>query len=511
MVQSVSSVPLVELRPAAPSAATSRNGGPFSLLLDGPEAAPRPRAGSESSRPQTEELSETPTRSEPVIGDRARRRENQCGAPDEGDVVDGEDRAPASATDESVCEDSGQPPHTSTDTAMEVATPAESATPTPQPAPTTPVTGPDPVIVTLASVTAAADASVALAESAPAAIDGIVPTEISKMPSAMLDIGFAPVAVSADAKPSATADADVPESGIVPVGSQAARSNLAAAMNLSTGGPASSGAEADITDALPVARDGAQPVKANPVAVKAANSAPANSAEGAAQSSSFSNSSTSLAGAASPATPASPNDHAEAKLAVTADALASSSETSGARNIPAPSAPQAVLPEPVRALAATLSPASLHAATASGSNPVPLTGLALAIEIVSRAREGNRQFDIRLDPPELGRIDVRLDVDRGGNASTRLTVDRPETLALLQREASGLERALQSAGLKTDEGGLEFSLRYQAQDGTPDRRPESTMEPRSDLLVIEDHGPVGSEFDRYGWAARARGGIDIRV
>ncbi len=176
-----------------------------------------------------------------------------------------------------------------------------------------------------------------------------------------------------------------------------------------------------------------------------------------------------------------------------------------------PSALQAALPEPVRALAATLSPASLHASTTGGSSPVPLTGLALAIEIVSRARDGNRQFDIRLDPPELGRIDVRLDVDRRGIASTRLTVDRPETLALLQREASGLERALQSAGLKTDEGGLEFSLRYQAQDGAADRRPESMMEPRPDLLVIEGHDSMGTELDRYGWAARARGGVDIRV
>jgi chemotaxis protein MotD len=165
----------------------------------------------------------------------------------------------------------------------------------------------------------------------------------------------------------------------------------------------------------------------------------------------------------------------------------------------------------VRALAATLNPASLHGSTAGGSSPVPLTGLALAIEIVSRVREGNHRFDIRLDPPELGRIDVRLDVDRLGVTSTRLTVDRPETLALLQREASGLERALQSAGLKTDEGGLEFSLRYQAQDGAADRRPESMMEPRPDLLVIEDHEPVGNGLDHYGWAARARGGVDIRV
>jgi flagellar hook-length control protein FliK len=79
---------------------------------------------------------------------------------------------------------------------------------------------------------------------------------------------------------------------------------------------------------------------------------------------------------------------------------------------------------------------------------VPLKGVALAVEIVSRMREGLRRFEIRLDPPELGRIDVRLEVDRHGQATTKLTVDRPETLDLLQREARGLERALQQAGLR---------------------------------------------------------------
>lgn len=177
-------------------------------------------------------------------------------------------------------------------------------------------------------------------------------------------------------------------------------------------------------------------------------------------------------------------------------------------NQPSPTA----LPEPLRALAATLNPASLHARTAAESNPVPLTGTALAVEIMSRVREGMRRFDIRLDPPELGRIDVRLDVDRNGHATTRMTVDRQETLDLLQREARGLERALQSAGLKTEQGGLEFSLRYQMQDGTPDPQARHFTEPRSDLIAIDDGGPaLAAALQHYALAAQARGGIDISV
>ena len=53
-----------------------------------------------------------------------------------------------------------------------------------------------------------------------------------------------------------------------------------------------------------------------------------------------------------------------------------------------------------------------HAALRVDAAPtiaVPVAGL--AVEIVARAQDGLRRFDIRLDPPELGRIDVRLDVD----------------------------------------------------------------------------------------------------
>ena len=97
------------------------------------------------------------------------------------------------------------------------------------------------------------------------------------------------------------------------------------------------------------------------------------------------------------------------------------------------------------------------------------------------AQAGKNHFEIRLDPPELGRIEVRLDVDRDGHVTSRLIADRSDTLDLLRRDASGLERALQDAGLKTADNGLQFSLRDQTmgreQSNTPapahraDRRP----------------------------------------
>jgi len=83
----------------------------------------------------------------------------------------------------------------------------------------------------------------------------------------------------------------------------------------------------------------------------------------------------------------------------------------------------------------------------------------VAFEMTRNMQAGQNRFQIRLDPPELGRIDVRMDVDQNGAVKAHLTADRPETLDMLQRDARALERALQQAGLDSSKTNLEFSLR----------------------------------------------------
>jgi flagellar hook-length control protein FliK len=172
---------------------------------------------------------------------------------------------------------------------------------------------------------------------------------------------------------------------------------------------------------------------------------------------------------------------------------------------------QSALPEPLRILASSLGPASVQVQTGASNQGVPATNAAIAIEIASRANEGSRQFDIRLDPPELGRIDVRLDVDKSGEVSTRLTVDRPETLSLLQNDARGLERALQSAGLKTEDGSLQFSLRQQSPDGSAGQQAQGGTDPHSGTVYVEEEEPASAGLEQYQRAAYLRGGVDIRV
>ncbi len=155
--------------------------------------------------------------------------------------------------------------------------------------------------------------------------------------------------------------------------------------------------------------------------------------------------------------------------------------------------------------AAAAAPPAPAVAAAPMAAAVPLNGV--AVEIAARAQSGKNRFEIRLDPPELGRIDVRLHVDRDGTITSRLVVDRAETLDLLRSDAANLERALQQAGLKTSDNGLQFSLRDQSFGG---RDQGGTPRNAARLLFTDQPGAAADLQPVYGRLLRI-GGLDIRV
>ena len=130
------------------------------------------------------------------------------------------------------------------------------------------------------------------------------------------------------------------------------------------------------------------------------------------------------------------------------------------------------------------------------------------MEIAAKSQSGAKQFDIRLDPPELGRVEVRLSIDATGKASAHLSADQPQTLTLLQKDAPVLTRALRDAGLDVSQDGLNFSLRQQSENnsgnaGNGGRRARSF--PLTASLSID--ATTGSSAYR----GLANGRLDIRV
>jgi flagellar hook-length control protein FliK len=187
-----------------------------------------------------------------------------------------------------------------------------------------------------------------------------------------------------------------------------------------------------------------------------------------------------------------------------APALPAGADVTVQKGIPDTSPPVIVSTQPHAAPSAA--PATLVLQTGAQPAAVPLAGL--AIEIAGKTLAGKNRFEIRLDPPELGRIEVRLDVDRDGNVTSRLTVERADTLDLLRRDAAGLERALQDAGLKTADNGLQFSLR----DQTMNQQQASDSSDTAQLVVQDETQPPIDVIPRnYGRLAGQGGGLDIRV
>jgi len=138
------------------------------------------------------------------------------------------------------------------------------------------------------------------------------------------------------------------------------------------------------------------------------------------------------------------------------DAAAPKLAASGANTIAIPPAGQPVLPQ------TQVTDFTQHIQVTAQPHDAPPNLPALAVEIAAKSQSGAKQFDIRLDPPELGRVEVRLSIDATGKASAHLSADQPQTLSLLQKDASVLTRALRDAGLDVSQNGLNFSLRQQS-------------------------------------------------
>ena len=131
---------------------------------------------------------------------------------------------------------------------------------------------------------------------------------------------------------------------------------------------------------------------------------------------------------------------------------------------------------------------------------------ALAVQIASKAKDGDHHFDIRLDPPDFGKIDVRLSVTSDGHAQAHIAADKPQTLDLLQRDQAVLHRALKDAGLDLSNNSLNFSLKGQERGDGGAPRYASRAPSRNAIESAEAKGPFPFTPSRV-----APGRLDIRI
>lgn len=184
----------------------------------------------------------------------------------------------------------------------------------------------------------------------------------------------------------------------------------------------------------------------------------------------------------------------------------------GPQSLTAPQPPLTELDAAAQATAHAQAEAAHRLISGETGRATPLH--VVPVEIGAQALSGNKRFDIRLDPAELGRIDVRLEISDKGEVSAKLTVDRVETLHMLQRDARTLERAFEQAGLKPSEGGIDMSLRdssdqqagarQQRQDDEAPRGRRAWVETSEDSALVADVTSLPRTAGRLG-------GVDLSI
>ena len=111
--------------------------------------------------------------------------------------------------------------------------------------------------------------------------------------------------------------------------------------------------------------------------------------------------------------------------------------------------------------------------TASTNSTVPTVQKPIAqpatnqvfVQLTKAVQNGQNKITVQLRPEELGRVEVKLDIAGDGRVKAMVMADKPETLDLLQKDSRVLERALQEAGLKTDNNSLSFNLQGREGNG----------------------------------------------
>ncbi|NWG91064.1 MAG: flagellar hook-length control protein FliK [Parvularculaceae bacterium] len=150
----------------------------------------------------------------------------------------------------------------------------------------------------------------------------------------------------------------------------------------------------------------------------------------------------------------------------------------------------------LREIAAARKPTAALKAARQPAEPTPLK--AEFAEILAKRLEKTSVFDIRLDPPTLGRVEGRFVVGDDGKAALSLAFDNQSAFDLFSRDEQTLRQALSDAGFNFGAGDFAFSFRAPPQPEAPSALPGTPPEtPRSIDPVFH-----------AGWSA---GALDIRI
>ena len=116
--------------------------------------------------------------------------------------------------------------------------------------------------------------------------------------------------------------------------------------------------------------------------------------------------------------------------------------------------------------------------------------------LAKKLDSGATSFELRLDPPQLGRVDAHMTVGDDGEAVVSLQFENQTALDLFARDEAGLRTALSSSGHDFDQHQFTFSLR--------DRLVDANVDPASTAITASFYDPVFA-------APFSTGAVDLRL
>lgn len=166
-------------------------------------------------------------------------------------------------------------------------------------------------------------------------------------------------------------------------------------------------------------------------------------------------------------------------------------------------------PTPAGAAPSQAAPTAVSAAEAAQGPEAPAPSrladqIAPAIIRLDGGPGGNQRLTIRLDPVELGQLEIRI--ERSDDATrVNVLVERPETLALLRRDQPALERALDQAGMSSDQRDIVLQLAPAEARPAPEPRPGPQPPPD---IASQTGGPGGNNQGGGNPGANSAAGDD---
>ena len=121
--------------------------------------------------------------------------------------------------------------------------------------------------------------------------------------------------------------------------------------------------------------------------------------------------------------------------------------------------------------------------------------------LVSRHSEG--RLEVRLDPPELGRVMIRFEGDGGELVRAVISADTPETLDLMRRNADAFQKSLTEQGFE----GLDLEF---AEHGAKDASDEEFEAGKTFIAANEIERAAGPEEHEPAGRMVALGRLDAR-